>query len=819
MKNKTTAAIAVGIAAALTVGAFGAAAADGTEGIAAYYEDFSGNAAGFDFISAPEKMLIEPDPLNPRNGTFAWSGGIDRFADVMLPLETDDTVTLEGKLLREYGANANPYWDLRFQLLTASRAVTLASVGQVIYTGDHWDNVSIWYMREREWVPFRVALKKTGGAIQSELFLNGHSYGKTTVTAPDAVEGFRLYSLNSADNGKIYIDDLALVRETAPLTSLLERIAADSALTGAVSEDECLSWLEYLGGYSELRTMGEYYHTVYSYAFAMGYVSTFSMISAQPEDGGTVYAADTLQYTFNTLLSTDRLPEAVIEHGAESPATDVSVSGNKLTVSADFRPDRQYTLRITSIYNAFGDSYDFAPITFSTSIVPIVNVHAGGRYETGQILEWTEPDGVTTTAVVESGGNSVSVANGGRILMGGSVTLRLTSAKGGVQASREMTFYVTPNTPPTAAAVRISGTPRLNETLTGEYLYSDAEGDAEGGSITEWYLSSTADGAFTKLQDGASLTITADLAAKYLKFAVTPVSVKIPTTGERVFSAAIASPFPPVVSNLEIKGTARVGSVLSAYYDYFDPNGDQETTETLIEWIDSAGGRVATGAAITVDENMKNKKIAVRVTAKNNAEPNTAETVTSAFVTVSGGGSGGGGGGGYGYVSGGAGTDSAPPPLAPLPVPGGDGGDSAAFTDIAGHWAQSDVTRLKELGIVSGVSATHFAPEDAISRSQLLAMLIRLDGGSVSDYGGTFADVSREDWFAGYVQAGLERGILSEDALFRPQDGVTREEAAKLLSIFIGDGGEPPEFSDGGEISAWAIPYVNNAAAIGVMRG
>ncbi len=43
------------------------------------------------------------------------------------------------------------------------------------------------------------------------------------------------------------------------------------------------------------------------------------------------------------------------------------------------------------------------------------------------------------------------------------------------------------NSPPVASNVTISGTPQVGQTLTGGYMYSDAEGDPEGTSTFRWF--------------------------------------------------------------------------------------------------------------------------------------------------------------------------------------------------------------------------------------------------------------------------------------------------------------------------------------------
>jgi N-acetylmuramoyl-L-alanine amidase len=48
------------------------------------------------------------------------------------------------------------------------------------------------------------------------------------------------------------------------------------------------------------------------------------------------------------------------------------------------------------------------------------------------------------------------------------------------------------------------------------------------------------------------------------------------------------------------------------------------------------------------------------------------------------------------------------------------------YADIAGHWAEASIRPLLEGGIMDGMSATRFAPDQPLTRAQLLAVLDRL---------------------------------------------------------------------------------------------
>ncbi len=80
---------------------------------------------------------------------------------------------------------------------------------------------------------------------------------------------------------------------------------------------------------------------------------------------------------------------------------------------------------------------------------------------------------------------------------------------------------------PTASAVSISGTAMPDEVLTGAYTFADADGDAEGASLYQWYEATDATGS-DKLkilgEKSITITISSNLLDKYVGFEVIPVS-------------------------------------------------------------------------------------------------------------------------------------------------------------------------------------------------------------------------------------------------------------------------------------------------------
>ena len=76
--------------------------------------------------------------------------------------------------------------------------------------------------------------------------------------------------------------------------------------------------------------------------------------------------------------------------------------------------------------------------------------------------------------------------------------------------------------------------------------------------------------------------------------------------------------------------------------------------------------------------------------------------------------------------------------------------------------------------------------------------------------------------FANLLQTFVDKGIISRDVRFRPDDNLSRQELCKLLSISLGmdsNNGAPTTFADNDEIGLWAIPYVNAVSAEKLVLG
>lgn len=92
-------------------------------------------------------------------------------------------------------------------------------------------------------------------------------------------------------------------------------------------------------------------------------------------------------------------------------------------------------------------------------------------------------------------------------------------------------------------------------------------------------------------------------------------------------------------------------------------------------------------------------------------------------------------------------------------------------------------------GIVSGYEDGTFRPDDPITRAEAASMIAKAKGITPNAGEKIFKDLNPDAWYTGYAEALGREGILSgyEDGTFRPENNLTRAEAITML-VRISDG-------------------------------
>lgn len=174
----------------------------------------------------------------------------------------------------------------------------------------------------------------------------------------------------------------------------------------------------------------------------------------------------------------------------------------------------------------------------------------------------------------------------------------------------------------------------------------------------------------------------------------------------------------------------------------------------------------------------KNTTYYVQIAAKNaygiGDYSDTVSAKTDTGATNEGGAGGGGGGSSSGGSTGGgsfggSGAASTTP------------GKSEVFTDLDNHaWAKESIYKLRDKGIISGVSETEFAPANNIKRGDFILILTRML--EINDaFTENFADVPQNSYYYEAIGKAKAAGIASGDGEnFMPEYSITRQDLITL---------------------------------------
>ncbi len=151
------------------------------------------------------------------------------------------------------------------------------------------------------------------------------------------------------------------------------------------------------------------------------------------------------------------------------------------------------------------------------------------------------------------------------------------------------------------------------------------------------------------------------------------------------------------------------------------------------------------------------------------------------------------------------------------------------FNDTAGHWGASWIEKAADLGLFQGDGTGSFNPNRSISRGDYVLVLYRMAGEPESTETAPFADVHADDYYAKAIAWAYSKGYVNgKGAGFAPRDGLTRQEAMKILFAYAGrplgmeamlTGAYDEMFADSGDIAAWAKPAMYWAYYHGIIDG
>jgi hypothetical protein len=138
--------------------------------------------------------------------------------------------------------------------------------------------------------------------------------------------------------------------------------------------------------------------------------------------------------------------------------------------------------------------------------------------------------------------------------------------------------------------------------------------------------------------------------------------------------------------------------------------------------------------------------------------------------------------------------------------------------DVSGTAYQEAVTDLMEKGVVSGYPDGTYRPEGAITRTEACLIVVKSMNPTASAIAAatqsSFTDLAGYDWAKPYINYAAANGVISgyPDGTFRPGDFVTYNEMATMLVRALGfQASELP--------GVWPANFVNKAIALGIFTG
>lgn len=98
---------------------------------------------------------------------------------------------------------------------------------------------------------------------------------------------------------------------------------------------------------------------------------------------------------------------------------------------------------------------------------------------------------------------------------------------------------------------------------------------------------------------------------------------------------------------------------------------------------------------------------------------------------------------------------------------------AAQFPDIEGHWAEEYIQELAERNVIEGMDDGLFHPEESVTNSQFVTMLIKSRYGEMTQGEGS--------WYSVYMDFALQNGIISDLETEFPGNAITRQSVARII--------------------------------------
>ncbi len=138
----------------------------------------------------------------------------------------------------------------------------------------------------------------------------------------------------------------------------------------------------------------------------------------------------------------------------------------------------------------------------------------------------------------------------------------------------------------------------------------------------------------------------------------------------------------------------------------------------------------------------------------------------------------------------------------------------AALEDIAGEKFEKEISLLNSIGIVEGKEANAYKPADKLTRAEMTTIVLRLLTVDAS-IPATFEDVAADHWASKIIGSAAQLGIVNgmSATTFAPEENVTYPQAAKMLVCTLGYGVAAEA------MGGWPTGYLAQASQLGILKG
>ena len=164
-----------------------------------------------------------------------------------------------------------------------------------------------------------------------------------------------------------------------------------------------------------------------------------------------------------------------------------------------------------------------------------------------------------------------------------------------------------------------------------------------------------------------------------------------------------------------------------------------------------------------------------------------------------------------------------------IPATGSDVDVTEMFSDVTKNWAYPGIQYCVTHQLMSGVGGNLFAPKMTTTRAQIVQILYNLEGEPKVSGTTPFTDLT-QNWYKDAVLWAYQTGVVSGTSAttFAPDLPVTREQIAVILMEYMTrvlklertwTPADLSVFPDAGSVSGWAKDALADAVALGLISG